>query len=377
MKRMTNIRRVVGLLWIAASLSGQAFAQTASTAACAQEPKTNIYFINGINNSEVDMIGSLVAMESTMLGDPGITAFFRTSQVSFRLIENPSANWFLDGLESARQFATGAASNVLSYGLGAINFLGIETSDLADRVMGRPPKMSPEDRYATYVATANKFYEAIPQVLPAISARLVVEKYGPEILASVKSGENALIVAHSQGNLFATEIYAFVVQGLATAEEQSRIKILNVASPSLLYPSGEHLLYEDDLAINTPFLLRGGTRLPDRSSVPAVTFDNPIANKLDALARVAKLNDQHFDEPMGHNFVQVYLENKNSMLPGGLSHSELFNQKALNLLKQMPNGRGCDYSATITGVWSYPSGRGAVLAKNLRSVGNCNIEELR
>lgn len=259
-----QLRSLLGVAVLASlGLAQHAVAQTAS---CGEE-FTTIYYANGVNNSPI--MASLmknhlrVAYESSLsAGFPGQGFVFLTAYNETAGLRNDLIETFRQKLEESGEIEVGPAAAVAS--LQLVNIFANVGRAAADRLLGAlsltPPLIEGlADTYSEVVAA---------RVRLDINATAFRDRWANELEAF----QRVLIVAHSQGNLFANGS-AGAAQSLVPSREDG-IGVVGVATPAdSTLPGAAYFTAEDDRVINALRLL--ADVLPGNvDNDPGVFFDD-------------------------------------------------------------------------------------------------------
>ncbi|WP_428423116.1 hypothetical protein [Methylibium sp.] len=243
-----------------------AFGQTGSTDIC-QPAGYMIAYINGIN-SPLSASGEVIIALNAKYSNK-----YKNQQLNFRRIQNPSVNIFLDTLEVFKQKALedprfdgkfeifwalmNGATSVLAEFLVANPLIQPAIDDLRARIIKR---------------VSEKIRDSINAPLP-----VTTEMVG-KIKNLLTERWKVVLVAHSQGNLFANSVYAEIKPTLSS----DSLRPVHVA-PATAQVVGPYTLSSNDLIIG---------RLRQLTSVVAPNVELPYI----------PLHD-----PTGHFFVETYL----------------------------------------------------------------------
>lgn len=238
--------------------------------------RSDIYYINGVNKpSEWE-----VRLQSNILK---VTVDKLAKNVSgirnVTYLYNESDGFLLDIYEYAAQKAVERNAAVtdlfLSFGLTALGYVSTITD-------------------ADQLAVRQRVAEVINRDLPPKTQQQISEFSERVNQSSLSAGVQAVLVPHSQGNLFANS----VVDTLKLSEPAERFRglgVVNVASPTYNAPSGLHVTLRQDFVIQDAALLALATgKLPPL----AYNFDAPGANEVDPKSMT------------GHGFTEAYLSEK-------------------------------------------------------------------
>lgn len=242
---------------------------------------SNIYYINGINKPEESEVrlGS-VNLKNTILTHT--KNYNGISKVTY--LYNDSQGIFMDvfyelSAQKALEKKTNVSDEFVAIGLTA---LGIENT-LID---------------AETSVIQKKYAALLVATLPPTTLALI-SKFSTAIQDSLISGKQTIIVPHSQGNMFANELFdglkltmpAYLFRGLG---------IVNVANPASRAPSDLYITTAQDLVINVVAFLQS-----------FFSFSLwPMPQNFDGSFSV------YSKDKTGHGFTEVYLAKD---LPSGTS----------------------------------------------------------
>lgn len=237
------------------------------SAACT--PKAIVYYINGVNNpsklkvrDDALLMGRRIKDHSTISG----------AVVKADALYNKSSGIFYDVLyEFATQRATESASSMtealVTFGMAALGHVGY---------------LSDTDR-----ETAVEFVRKLELSVVPDSVQEDLFEFEQEVRNSaLMKGMQVILVAHSQGNMFANKVYENINRSLEQRYARG-LGVLNVASPSAFSPNYQYLTLEEDRVIA---MLRSAS--------------GPLPRPVDANYSSPAVIDLDY---LGHNFAAVYL----------------------------------------------------------------------
>lgn len=236
----------------------------------------NIYFINGVNKPTK----SEVIWESLQLRDT--LATFSTKASGIRKVDylyNDSEGLLLDVLynfasQKAAERNASIADYFVSVGLAAFNLIS---------------PLSAADQSAVRQLVAGTITASLSPHVQALVSQFAARVQGEALNAGIQ----AVLVPHSQGNMFANEVFDNLKLSLPTYLFRG-LGVVNVANPASRAPSNLYLTAYQDLVINL---------LASNMSLFNLTLA-PMPPNFDASA-AAWLSD-----PTGHGFSEVYLSQK-------------------------------------------------------------------
>jgi hypothetical protein len=273
----TDVRRVValGLIALAADAAAPRTAEAApdpgSPSSCQQG--FVVYFANGVQNTPDDALASLY-LTHNIIGDSyngesivdyrralnpttGLSDFYRV--LKQKLAENPR----FTGYFIAKLLFDVAASEPIAQAL--LSFLSTsEQADIQNAFMGLFADLEQAN------GSSGGYFDS--------NVATHVQQYETDLAA----GQKVLVVAHSQGNLYANAAYDHMV---TDGVDMRAFAIASVGTAADVAKSGEYVTSTNDLVI-------GALRqvFPTLAANTAVTFA-PL------------------DDPLGHSYSQIYLNN--------------------------------------------------------------------
>ena len=292
---------------MAALSSSSAFAQSQGTGelqGCVAEPEdkvTNVYFGNGVGNTEAD--GHLSVANLRLFYKARLEALRKPDgsdfgKFSFQLAYNPTSGVFRDVNETLVQKANevGASSlngfqiSRIASGAGALAGIGTilgATAVAVGAIAASPVVITALGVGALVAVAADITTRAQTEAMKTIPEvqRKHVALYSADLLA----GKRVFVVAHSQGNLFANTSLAETAR--IRPDDASSLAMVGVATPAArqfrdsLYVTGE-----DDTVIND--LRRTDNVL--RANVNNVDGSTDVSGR-----------DERF-----HGFLESYMENE-------------------------------------------------------------------
>lgn len=236
--------------------------------------KSDVYYINGVDSPDEQNIRDV----STKL-NVKLRTFSKSYQdiLKTTYLYNDSDGIFLDTMwefsaQKAVERNLAITDAFVSFGMAALGYV----SAVSD---------------ADQIAVRQKVAGIINRDLPAKTLALL-DQFSTRVKSdSLNNGVQAILVPHSQGNMFANAVYS----SLSLSEAPSRFRglgVVNVASPAHTAPSGLYLTLKQDLVISDLAVL-GSLGSATLTPLP-YNFDAPGANEVDGLG-------------FGHNFLNVYL----------------------------------------------------------------------
>lgn len=238
--------------------------------------KSDVYYINGINKPvQQEVANSALKLRGILKTKSKYKDGIRT--VTY--LHNESDGFLLDLHEYATQKAVErnavAADLFVTYGLAALGYVTTITD-------------------ADHQQVRQKVADVINRDLPPKTLQQTAEFSQQVNMNTLGAGVQAILVPHSQGNLFANAVF----NTLKLSEPVARFRglgVVNVASPTYQAPSGLHVTLKQDVVIMDAAVAALATgKLPPLS----YNFDAPGANEVDPVSM------------SGHGFGEVYLSEK-------------------------------------------------------------------
>lgn len=231
--------------------------------------RANIYYINGVNNPSLKKVhdDTNLLWKKIRSHASRMHAFAKVD-----VLHNKSSGVFYDVLyEFAAQKVSETtkeyAENYVNYGMAALGYLGFVSASEKNSVLEMVRKLD---------------LVTIPE-----SAAADLKSFEMEIRnKALMTGTQAILVSHSQGNMFANKLHEAINASLEKRYARG-LGVLNVASPSSSLPSGQYVTIAQDQVINMLVLASGPLSKP----VPS-NYSAPKA---------------YLHDFMGHNFANVYL----------------------------------------------------------------------
>lgn len=231
--------------------------------------RANIYYINGVNNPSVEKVQN----DTNLLWKKIRSHALRMHAVAkVDVLHNKSSGVFYDVLyEFAAQKVSETTKEYVetyvNYGMAALGHLGFVSASEKNSVLEMVRKLD---------------LVTIPE-----SAAADLKSFEMEIRSkALMTGTQAILVSHSQGNMFANKLHEAINASLEKRYARG-LGVLNVASPSSSLPSGQYVTIAQDQVINMLELASGPLSKPAPSNYSA-----PKA---------------YLHDFMGHNFANVYL----------------------------------------------------------------------
>lgn len=280
-----------------------AYAQ--SSTVCSQG--TVVYYLNGVNKP----IASQVAMDARVLAS-NIRVSNMAGYKETYYLYNPSDGVFLDVLwELANQMAARRNASIVDtfvqIGLSAWGMVSNMTDAESDQI---------RSKVANTILQYNLSASFTKSDGTTTTTAQLVKGFENTVGGQLRNGNKVVIVPHSQGNMFANDVYTAIKADLAPDLSRG-LAVANIANPASVASSGLYVTATQDLVINVAARLLAvgaGAQQP----MPA-NFDASGAGLLDKT---------------GHGFVEVYLSHT---LPTGTSAANSLASKTLSLVQQAMN----------------------------------------
>lgn len=269
-------------------------------ASLSSDKPVTVYYMNGINNSEVQAQTSTIALFNRLKESPKFSALLNNKQVNLRTLYNPSSPllgdvYELDAQASIQDTALLATQNrINAENLGA-NYNAQDYETLRRAIFNEE------------IFRANQNYKAkrfsIFNFVSRAGKRSIdeYEQLGKEIRSAILNGEKVILVTHSQGNYLAQGIYANLYQdatiGLNLANNLQVVGVANVAGTT---PSGEYITIPNDNAVYFAHgYIQGGQPMLSN-------FNARFANG-EPLDGFWESKAQRQNDSMNHGFIETYL----------------------------------------------------------------------
>lgn len=281
-----------------------------------------IFYVNGVDNP----IESVVADAAEALHSE-LTHFSVQGVKEVKYLYNPSDGVLLDvfselATQKSAERNAAFADMFVQVGLVAWGFVSSLTQADQDQIRAR-------------VAGA------IGSFGLSTSTQGFVNQFRDTVANSLQNGNKTILVAHSQGNMFANAVYDAVRTNVPQTTYQG-LAVVNVANPAAIAPSNLYVTIFQDLVIN---LLASGQAVFGSGLVPTLL---PMSPNFDASGALSKPDHR------GHGFTEVYLARD---LPTGTQESGSIAAKVTSLvsqaivLAQPPNRTMTDGPITATLTW--------------------------
>lgn len=247
-KRANRATRLTATLFAIGTLilpvAGQSAVRTLykSGMVCAQSP--DVFYINGIWNDDPDQDGGVNVSASTISRRMDNAKIPHGKvQPLFNQSEGKLLDIFRKLLLQKAQETTSIADRV-SYGEGLI---------LA--AQGQPNSLSASDQSSLFDALSTGVASAMQSLVtdPVTSATLKVDI--DAVSGSLLTGNKAVLVAHSEGNMLAQQIYKAVSIASPTTfnplgiNVARALQVVNVATPAAAPDTGKYVTSSSDIVI--------------------------------------------------------------------------------------------------------------------------------
>lgn len=236
--------------------------------------ETRYYFINGVSvNADVNRGVSAEALRSLLASGGVIT----TEQIV--PLRNPSDGLFLDVLLELTQQKQAEAS--ASFAAAILTAVSLFTGD--------PSAAASQADRTLLQAKLSDLFNRIQSAFSQLDTDEATSGMVGTVLEGLLVGNKAIVVAHSQGNMFGNAVLSSIAAH-QPAEVAAGLKLVSVATPATSAQDGRYKTAYQDLIINVlsqsqAWLLSDGAPLP-----PNIDIQNALSNDL-----------------TGHGFVEVYV----------------------------------------------------------------------
>ncbi len=302
---MIYFKKILRIFLVFTMLSAQltaSFAQTVNV--CSQG--AILYYLNGVNKP----IPSQVAVDSRILGrEVSLKNMSGYKETSY--LYNPSDTIVMDVLwELASQMtARRNASIVDTFVQAGLSAWGMVT-DMTDA-----EKEQVRNKIATAVLQYNLSTTFTVNGSSTTTAELV-KSFENTVAGQLRNGNKVIIVSHSQGNMFANDVYTAINADLN--QDISRgLAVVNVGNAAAKASSGLYVTGTQDLVIN----------VAARALAATIGAQQPMAANFDAAGAWSI-------DSTGHGFTEIYLSHA---LPSGTSDANSLASKTLSLIQQAIN----------------------------------------
>ncbi len=283
---------------------------SSSTASLSANKPVTVYYMNGINNSEVQAQTSTIALFNRLKESPKFSGLLNNKQVSLRTLYNPSSPllgdvYELDAQASIQDTALSATqTRINAESLGA-NY------DAEDYETLRRAIFNEEIFRANQTYKAKRF--SVFNFISKAGKRSIneYEQLGDEIRSAILNGEKVILVTHSQGNYLAQGIYANLYQDATIGTNlANNLYVVGVANVAGTTPSGDYVTIPNDNAVYFAHgYVQGGKPMSSN-------FNARFANG-EPLDGFWESKAQRQNDTMNHGFIETYLSariNDNSEL---------------------------------------------------------------
>lgn len=296
-------------------------AQLAVPGPVCKPARQNIITINGVSTDPDQARINLGEVFKVVSSDPSF-AQLATSGIEFNRIYNPTDDIVIDILESATQKL--ASYTATAWTTEEVLAIASPFEDHHLLYMFGIGKATPEELRQKSQALIDRKNTGdavfIAQLRSAISNSVnprataaISAEHAPRLARLLRAGELITLVGHSQGNLFANELYDATVALLPDPDTVARLKVLNVAPPTSNLPSKISILQRDDLVISL---------LPGTSITTATTLSELLSVFKLGFLPALLTNTVNFGDPLGHNLIKVYLNDSVTFGSNGTLRSQ-------------------------------------------------------
>ena len=297
-------------------LGWPASAQAAKETQAVCKPFTRVYFANGVWNDAKSAVDGLDALMGLGIADPP------RSTLAYLNMFNPGRGKLSDVVEVFEQ------KQRENPGLPWAEFWRW-TRGLAGVAPGQPLREFLAGLESRLASELHAIRLAPAQYLAEIDA--IAELYVHNVKGALDAGQNVLIVAHSQGNLFANEVFdRLKVRGFS---KRKSVKLVGVATPANLMPdpTGQYTTLGANLFATGVF--NGADRV-----IQSLSLVTPV------LAPNATLTTQEIDlgqyDYMFHMLERTYLRNPST-------HGRIRSQ-IVQALSELEVEGGCTSTTLLT-----------------------------
>ncbi len=259
-----------------------------------------VYFMNGINNSEVQAQTSTIALFNRLKEIPKFSNLVNNKQVSLRTLYNPSSPllgdvYELDAQASIQKTALLATDNRIKTETIGVNYNAQDYETLKRAIFNE------EIFRANQTYKAKKF--SVFNFISKAGKRSIseYEQLGNEIRGAIVNGEKVILVTHSQGNYLAQGIYGNLYQDPTIGSNLAKnLHVVGVANVAGTTPSGEYITVANDNAVYFAHgYVQGGNPMLSN-------FNARFANG-EPLDGFWESKAQRQNDTMNHGFIETYL----------------------------------------------------------------------
>lgn len=279
-----------------------ALSMTALThaASASSNQSVTVYYMNGINNSEVQAQTSTIALFNRLKESPKFSTLVANSKVNLRTLYNPSSPFLgdvyeLDAQASIQETALAATQiRINAESLGA-NYTAQDYMTLKSAIFN-------EEIFAANQAYKAKRFSVFNIVSKAGKRSISeYEQLGNEIRSSILKGEKVILVTHSQGNYLAQGIYGNLSQDPTVSPNLAKkLYVVGVANVAGTTPSGDYITIPNDNAVYFSHRdIQGGKPMLSN-------FNARFANG-EPLDGFWESKAQRQNDTLNHGFIETYL----------------------------------------------------------------------
>ncbi len=274
--------------------------QGSSVAGSTANKPVTVYFMNGINNSEVQAQTATIALFNRLKESPKISSLVKNKQVSLRTLYNPSSPllgdvYELDAQASIQDTAlTTTQTRINAESLGA-NYNAQDYETLKRAIFNEEIFRANQDYKAKRFSIFNFISKAGKRSINEY------EQLGNEIRGAILKGEKVILVTHSQGNYLAQGIYANLFQDATVRSNLAKnLYVVGVANVSGTTPSGDYITIPNDNAVYFAHRdVQGGKPM-------LANFNARFANG-EPLDGFWESKAQRQNDTLNHGFIETYL----------------------------------------------------------------------
>ncbi len=287
---------IVAALALTVSVIGHA---NATTVQDSSKPVT-VYYMNGINNSEVQAQTSTIALFNRLKESPKFAGLVNNQQVSLRTLYNPSSPLLGDVYELDAQASIQDTALIATK--ARLDAESLNASyDAQDYETLRRAIFNEEIFKANQTYKAKKF--SVFNFISKAGKRSIseYEQLGEEIRGAILNGEKVILVTHSQGNYLAQGIYANLYQDATVGSSlANNLHVVGVANVAGTTPSGDYITILNDNAVYFAHgFVQGGKPMSSN-------FNAQFANG-EPLSGFWESKAQRQNDTLNHGFIETYL----------------------------------------------------------------------
>lgn len=275
-------------------------AASANTFTISSKKPVTLYYMNGINNSEVQAQTSTIALFDRLKESPKFSNLLNNRQVNLKTLYNPSSPllgdvYELDAQASIQESALGATQiRINAESIGA-NYSAQDYAMLKNAIFNEEIFRANQEYKAKRFSVFNFISKAGKRSINEY------EQLGNEIRDAIVKGEKVILVTHSQGNYLAQGIYANLLKDATIGSKLAdNLYVVGVANVAGTTPSGDYITIPNDNAVYFSHRdIQGGKPMLSN-------FNARFANG-EPLDGFWESKAQRQNDTLNHVFIETYL----------------------------------------------------------------------